>query len=302
MDQYSHRLANVLAGNTPLCATLEVTLLGPEIRFDGDTTFAVTGAVFALTLDDRPLASSACHRAAAGSVLRFGARARGARAYIAIDGGIDVPEVLGSRSTHVTSRMGGHEGRPLKAGDVLPLGESVGASSSTRADSDERALPLPRGGTRLRMIPGPQDAWFRSDAMAALAEGRYEVTPQSDRMGYRLKGAPLEHVPGAYMVSDVVPMGALQVPSSGQPILLLSDRQTTGGYPIVATVITADLPLAGQLAPGDWIEFRTCTAEEARAALIEQEERAVARGCSRAFLAVARRLQPSDVEDISSTN
>jgi allophanate hydrolase subunit 2 len=163
--------------------------------------------------------------------------------------------------------MGPFGGRPLKAGDVLPIGD---AKSDPAADGS--ALPLPDGGARLRVLLGPHDAMFAPAARDTLLQSRYLVTPESNRMGYRLHGAVLAC--RAEILSDATPIGSLQVPASGQPILLMADRQTTGGYPKIATVITADLPIAGQLAPGDWIEFEKCTraaavdALHARAALL----------------------------------
>ena len=160
--------------------------------------------------------------------------------------------------------MGPLGGRPLRAGDVLPVahaGESGGRASSPLV------LPLPDGGARLRVLRGPHDNLFADDALTILTQSRFIVTPESNRMGYRLDGPLLGEADVADMLSDATPMGSLQVPPSGQPILLMADRQTTGGYPRIATVITADLPIAGQLAPGDWIEFLECTRGEAIAAL-----------------------------------
>jgi len=188
---------------------------------------------------------------------------RGARAYLAVQGGVDVPVVLNSRSTHIVSAMGGHQGRALRAGDVLPL--EKGSGSPFRAIERKWApgpLFLPDGGARLRVISGEYGD--------LLAGKRYIISPQSNRMGYRLDGPSLSS--GAReILSSAVPTGAVQVPAGGQPILLMVDHATVGGYPIAATVIAADLPLAGQLAPGDWVEFEPCSLETADSAARERE-------------------------------
>src|SRR4030095_5699252 len=170
--------------------------------------------------------------------------------------------------THALCGLGGLGGRAIAAGDRLPLGNE-GTISPWRVVN----APSPRvdGGARLRVLPGPQLDHFPSDALEVLQKTRFTVTPQSDRMGYRLSGGHIPRIEGREMISDGAFIGALQVPPSGDPILLMSDRQTTGGYPQLATVITADLPITGQLAPGDWIEFQVCARHEAMSALIAQE-------------------------------
>jgi biotin-dependent carboxylase-like uncharacterized protein len=278
MDRRSHRLANALVGNAPDAAALEATLLGPELRFEQPVRVAITGADLGASVDGTAVAVDSVHACAAGSVLRFGGRRLGTRGYVALEGGIDVPRVLGSRATHIVSELGGIDGRALKAGDRLPLGEP-GSQMGRPAGAAPLAIA---GGARVRVMRGPQDEYFDEQAFDVLQRTRFVISPQSNRMGYRLvggsertrptvEGRPGPFGPGA-MISDATFMGGLQVPPSGEPILLMADRQTTGGYPQIATVITADLPLAGQLAPGDWIEFALCTRREAIAALKEQEE------------------------------
>jgi antagonist of KipI len=264
MDLFSHRLANALVGNQEEAATLEVTLIGPEIEFQEATTVAVAGAVFGLALDGVPVAINRAFDVAAGSRLRFGERLKGARAYVAVAGGIDVPVVLGSRATHLLTKMGGFEGRSLRRGDVLKSG-----SGPTAGRVIGSALRLPDGGAKLRVIPSP-------DGFGLVASTRYIVSPRSDRMGYRLEGHASPDRPTGTVISAAVPSGAIQVTPTGQPILLMADHATTGGYAVAATVITADLPLAGQLMPGDWVEFRPCSLAEADAARRDQE---AALGC-----------------------
>ena len=265
MDPFAHRLANALAGNERGAAMLEVTLQGPTLRFSDARTVAIAGAEFDLFLDDVQIGASS-FPVRPGGVLRFGERRRGARAYVAVSGGIDVPLVLGSRSTHLPTRTGGLEGRALVRGDRLPLGTPVSPARG-RAGIE---TPFRAAVTAVRVLPGPQDDRFSSDALAVLVSAPYYVTVDSNRMGYRLEGGALGHRAGADIISDATPMGSIQVPASGQPILLMAECATTGGYATIANVITADFPSAGQLAPGDWIEFEPCTREEALAALRER--------------------------------
>lgn len=267
MDAWSHRLANRLVGNPDEAAALEITLIGPDLEFESSATFAIAGAEFPAALDGVPVRLNEAMVAGAGSRLSFGVRTRGTRGYLAVAGGIDVEPTFGSRATHLLSGMGPTGGRALVAGDRLPIGTPV-RQGRLRAG---RPLALPAGGARLRVVWGPQDDYFTADALTALVTSRYQVTPQSNRQGYRLQGPALSHERGADILSDATPIGSLQVPASGQPILLMADRQTTGGYPKIATVITADLPLAGQLAPGDWVEFAACSLADARAALVALE-------------------------------
>lgn len=270
MDPMSHRVANALVGNGLDAATLEMTLLGPDLEFEDERLVAAAGAEFSLTVDGRPMPASAAFVVPAGARLRFGPRRSGARAYLAVAGGIAVPLVLGSRSTHIISGIGGLDGRPLRAGDRLPLGPSIAAGAATSLVSPR--APLPEGETRLRILPGPQEDRFVPGALETLCAAPYVIAHHSDRMGFRLEGPRLSHAGSADIISDATPLGVLQVPASGQPILLMADRQTTGGYPKIATVISADLAIAGQLAPGDAITFERCSPRDAIAALILQEQ------------------------------
>jgi biotin-dependent carboxylase-like uncharacterized protein len=166
--------------------------------------------------------------------------------------------------------MGGLDGRPLRPGDRLPLGETA-RTQRTAAALAEPIVPLPDGSVRLRVMAGPQREYFTAAALDVLQSAPYVVGQHSDRMGFRLEGPVLTHTRGADIISDATPLGVLQVPASGQPILLMADRQTSGGYPKIATVIAADISLAGQLGPGDIIQFVVCSLQEAMAALILQE-------------------------------
>jgi antagonist of KipI len=266
MDEYSHRLANRLVGNSPSAAALEITLIGPELVAYGDVTCAVAGATFELQAGGASVPMHTAFTLRAGDRLKFAQRSRGARASLAARGGFDVAPVFGSRSTSLISTMGPFDGRALKAGDFLPIATAATIAAAS-IDGAAVQLPLPDGGATLRVIPGPQQAFFTAQAYETLYGSRYVVTPQSNRMGYRLSGPTLQHATRADILSDATPLGTLQVPASGQPILLMADRQTTGGYPKIGIVISADVPLAGQLAPGDWVEFAPCSRDAAVEAL-----------------------------------
>lgn len=254
MDALSHAIANLLVGNDRDAGALEVTIAGPELRVERQSTIAVAGADLQPTLDGTPIELQKAIACQPGSVLRFGERRSGARAYVAVSGGLRVERRFP---------------RP-----AVRAGQTLGAGFSRRRPvrTVTTRAPLPTGGgARLRIMPGPQGDLASPAAFEALCAGRFTVSPQSNRIGYRLTGRTLPPGSGE-MISDATFPGAIQVPPSGEPILLLSDRQTTGGYPQVAIVIAADLRIAGQLAPGDWIEFATCSREEAVAALASQEK------------------------------
>lgn len=282
MDPFSHRLANALIGNAPGDATLEITLEGPELLFDDDRLVAVAGAEFAMTVDGHACDRGRLPPVRGGSRLKFESRLNGARAYLAVSGGVDVVPVLASRSTHVQSRMGGWQGRPLRPGDRLPLGPAAPQGAVARV-AGQSGVAKPEHPAVVRVLAGPQRNRFQENALDVLQSAPYLVTPASDRMGFRLQGQPIGHLRGADIISDATAVGSLQVPASGQPILLMADRQTTGGYPKLATVITADLGVVAQCAPGDSIVFQVCASGDALTALIARE---------RVLMAVETRDEP----------
>ena len=271
MDCFSATVANRLVGNAEKAAVLELTLKGPELQFERDTVIAVTGADLSPSINGISIPLWESIAVAGGSRLTFGPRRTGFRTYLAVAGGIDVPPVLGSRSTHCASETGGLQGRPLKQGDSLRGGqpvESLGSLIGKRLPG--RLLPHYGRSATLRVVPGPQRNSFPDASLATLTGSSYTVAAQSDRMGYRLTGPRVARHGSARFISDCTAMGALQVPPDEQPILLMADRQTTGGYPKIAVVISADLPLAAQLAPGDRITFIMRTLAEAHALLRER--------------------------------
>lgn len=271
MDWFSTIVANRLVGNPDQAAVLELTLKGPELEFQQDAVIAITGGDLSPAIDGLAAPCWQSIKIARKSRLRFGTPRLGSRSYLAVAGGIDVPVVLGSRSTHSSSRTGGMDGRPLQQGDLLYNGQpgrSTEHMIGTRLP--DQLLPRYKRPTVLRIIQGPQLDFFTDSALATLASSTYTLAPQSDRMGYRLTGPQIVRNGPARFISDSTAMGALQIPPDGQPILLMADRQTTGGYPKIAVVIAADLPLAAQLAPGDRVTFTPCTVEQAQKALHQQ--------------------------------
>lgn len=269
MDRAAHTLANRLVGNRDHDATLEITLKGPELLFEDEAIIALAGADLTPMIDRAEIALWTSLFVQAGSRLTFGARRAGGRCYLAVAGGIDVPIVLGSRATHVASRTGGLQGRALMPGDRLL--SAVPPSRGTAGRSVPASLRPPYSGeARLRIVPGPQCTVFGQEALQALASYSYRLSSQSNRMGYRLDGPPLAQPRTEPWISDGTAMGVLQLPPDGRPILLMADRQTTGGYPKPAAVIAADLPLAGQLVPGDAVTFAVTSLEEARTAFTLQ--------------------------------
>jgi biotin-dependent carboxylase-like uncharacterized protein len=264
MDREAFLLANRLVGNPDDAAGLECTLIGPRIEFTDERLVAVTGADMTPTLNGAAAAAWQGLRVRAGDVLRLGTARTGVRAYLAVAGGVATPLVLGSRSTYVRGRLGGLEGRALRKGDRLPLG-SVGAARPHRVRPER--VPVYGAEATVAVVLGPQDDRFTAAGIAAFLEGPYEILPQSDRMGARLKGPFIEHTRGHDIVSDGVPMGGIQVIGEGQPIVLLADRQSAGGYTKIATVCSFDLGRIAQLKPGGRLRFRRVTVAEAHAML-----------------------------------
>ena len=272
MDTFALRAANLLAGNDQGAAALEMTVLGPRIKFLNDTWFALAGADLSPALDGLPVPSWQTISAKKDSVLSFQGAQDGMRAYLAVAGGIDVPLVMGSRSTYTKAVMGGFEGRPLKAGDVLSSFDVASGAEFVELKLPEH-IQAPTYGHKhqVRVILGPQEKAFTSSGIDTFLSSEYTVTVQSDRMGYRMEGPVIEHVSGPDIVSDGIPLGAIQVPGDGRPIVLLTDRGTTGGYTKIATVISTDIGIFAQALPGDTVTFEAIAIEDAHAILHDQE-------------------------------
>ena len=271
-DPIALRIGNRLAGNPEDAAALEMTLLGGTFVFAEAAAIALTGANFGASLDDKPIETWTSVHVDPGQTLRLGATRTGARCYLCIYGGIEVKPFLGSASTHLLSGLGGFEGRPLRKGDVLRIGRVGGAFRTFRKRNiSKRALERLAPRKILRVTAGPQSDWFPKEAQEVFYGGTYRLTEESNRMGLRLEGAPISRVPGEEMLSEGVSLGAVQVTASGLPIILFVEQQTTGGYPKIANVISADLSSLGQLRPRDEIRFERVELETARTLFIEQE-------------------------------
>jgi KipI family sensor histidine kinase inhibitor len=258
-DIGSLRLANALVGNGPGAAGLEATLGRLGLRFGCDAVAAITGAPARVRISGpdgtaHEPAPETAFAVPAGSVLRLGSPGTGLRSYLAVDGGIDVAPDVGSRSADLLSGLGP---APLRAGELLRLGErgAAGLGQPGRT-ADGTALPIPRGQAELRVIAGPRQDWFTPGALEALTSGSYQVTAASNRTGLRLAGPPLRRRQVAELPSEGMAAGSLQVAHDGQPILLLADHPTTGGYPVIAVVRAVDVDLAAQLRPGQQVRFR----------------------------------------------
>jgi biotin-dependent carboxylase-like uncharacterized protein len=249
LDQPARALANRLVGNAPQAAVLETTLGGVALRALTPLVAAVTGAPAPVRVDGRPAPWGAPLRLAAGAVLELGAATDGVRGYLALDGGIEVPPVLGSRSADLLSGLGPP---PLTAGQLLPLGHPAGPPCWI----DPLPQPGPPRELVLRLDPGPRDDWFAAGTLELLASARYQVSPASNRIGLRLSGPPLTRRPGrGELPSEGMVLGAVQVPPDGLPVVFLADHPTTGGYPVVGVVPAADLAAAAQARPGTPVRF-----------------------------------------------
>lgn len=271
MDERAHRLANLLAGNAADAATLEVTLIGPVLRFNQACCVAVCGADFELARNGVSVAGNRPLVMRPGDELAFGARARGARAYLAVHGGFDLAPVMGSTSTYLRGQLGGWQGRALRRGDEIGLARPLATAGLDTLAQALWATRVHLGGAltapsrpKVRVVRSSQWSDFTPESCAALLTEPFRISPDSERMGYRLEGPALALSAPRQMISEAIPFGTIQVPASGQAIVLMADRQTTGGYPKIACVASVDLPILAQGAPGDHVRFELVDLEEAR--------------------------------------
>jgi antagonist of KipI len=268
-DPISLRLGNRLVGNTDGASALEMTLLGGTFLFPEGGIVALAGSDFDADLDGQQVSVWTPIQIGPRQTFRVGRTRSGARCYLCVQGGITVDHFLGSASTHILSGLGGFNGRALRKGDVLPITPAATTFRKRRISSQAFQHLSPR--KRLRVTSGPQNDWFAESAQRLFYTNVYRVTEDSNRMGLRLKGAAIvPHARGS-MITEGVSLGAVQVPDGGQPIILFVEQQTTGGYPKIANVISADLPSIGQLRPRDEIRFAQIDLETARTLLKEQE-------------------------------
>jgi antagonist of KipI len=271
MDVYSLITTNMLVLNDAGAACIETTLIGPQLEAKSNLTMAVTGGDCSPEVDGSPIPMWQTVTMKAGEVLSFGPMKSGCRAYVAIHGGIDVPIVLGSKSTYMRGGFGGLYGRRLKAGDLIsafdvsPLTEKYSFSP--------HAIPSFPSNLKIGVVMGPQNEMFTDQGIDTFLSNVYTVTSESDRMGYRLHGPLISHIDEADIVSDALLPGAVQVPQNGMPIVIMKDAQTSGGYPKIAVVTTPDINLLGQAKPNDTIEFSKVTQKQARNKYLQYEKR-----------------------------
>ena len=263
MDTRSASLANILVGNEETEGVLEVTIMGPTIEFTEDNIIAVTGGDLGAAIDGTPIERYAAIRVKAGQTLSFAMPKSGARAYVAFAGGLDVPVVMGSKSTNLKSKIGGFEGRKLEAGDEI----GFAAPKASLPNIAGRKLPVPEFSAKeheIRVVLGPQDDCFPQSSIDTFFNNVYTISNEYDRMGCRMQGEVIKHKVGGDIITDGISFGAVQVPSHGNPIVMMADHQTTGGYTKIGNVISVDLPILAQCMPGHKIHFKWISIEAAQ--------------------------------------
>lgn len=266
MDEFSFTVGNFLVESDKNNAVLEIPFLGPTLEFDFDISIAITGANLSPKINNQDVAMWKNIVVKKGDILSFGAVKSGARAYIAFAGEIDVPVINGSKSTLLKSKLGGFEGRQLKMGDIINIKNPRIVSKRNILPS--KYIPAYLNSEEIKVVLGPQDDYFTEKGIATFLNSEYTITKDADRMGMRLAGEMIEHKNKADIISDAAVFGSIQVPGNGQPIILLADRQTTGGYTKIGTVIKADLSKLAQMSPNGKIKFKKLNIEEAQAEYI----------------------------------
>ena len=289
MDALALRIGNLLVGNPENAAALEITLLGPQIYFAAEHIICLTGADLSPEINNNRVKMWRPIRIPKGSLLQFGKPALGCRTYLSISGSFAINPVLGSYATYLRAGLGGLNGIPLQAGDIIPCpGTNATANNLVRAFNPEdnpnsfisaswtitsQLYPKYELKPIIRVMKGPEYNWFKESSQANFWHYAYRVSPQSDRMGYRLDGTLLFLKEKSELLSGAVTFGTVQVPAQGNPIILMADHQTTGGYPGIAQVITADFSTLAQVAPGQNIFFKEASLSEAQELLFRQEQR-----------------------------
>jgi biotin-dependent carboxylase-like uncharacterized protein len=262
MDTFSLKAANLLVGNSPNDAGLEITLFGLELQALSSIQIAITGGVISPKINGEDVPMWQTLGIQRGEILSFGKVESGCRAYLAVRGGINTPLVIGSRSTCLRGGLGGISGRQLKIGDTIEAFDTQRLELEYKVP--EEHAPRFTNHFQAHVILGPQDDMFTEKGISTFLSSQYKVTLEADRMGYRLEGPLIEHRGKADIISDALLPGAVQVPKSGKPIVIMRDAQTTGGYPKIAVVISSDLSMLGQAKPNDVIEFNEVTLEQAQ--------------------------------------
>jgi biotin-dependent carboxylase-like uncharacterized protein len=270
MDDFATRISNMLVGNDEYEAVLETTLLGVEILFNCDEVIAITGSNMSPQINGNPVPMWTSLLVKSGDRLSSSGAISGLRGYVAFSRGLDVPEIMGSKSTFTRGNLGGFQGRKLAKNDEIKLGKKELSSSGSYLPDSYK--PAYMKDNTIRVVLGPQDDFFDKEAIKVFANSVYTITSEADRMGYRLDGPKINHIEGADIVSDGVVFGSVQVPGHGSPIIMMADRQTTGGYTKIATVITPDLSKLAQMSPGTTMNFEMVTVDESHSIYKEYEK------------------------------
>ncbi len=262
MDTGSLKRANWLVGNNNSEACIECTFAGPKIQFESNCQIAVTGATVQTFVNNHSEEQNKTLNVKAGDILHFGLAEKGLRFYISISGGIDVPKVMGSKSTYLRGKIGGFQGRKLEVGDVINFSETNTQIKQREINPNDLQEYKPL--QTIRILPGTEVSQFSAEGIKTFLTETYTISPLSDRMGYRLSGKPIKHLDNADILSSGIPIGSVQIPGDGQPIIMMADRQTIGGYTKIAHVISADMDLLAQMRPGEKIRFKEIKLEEAQ--------------------------------------
>ncbi|MBF4694426.1 5-oxoprolinase subunit C family protein [Fusibacter ferrireducens] len=272
MDSFAMQLANILVGNHRNDVVLEITMKGPSIEFTAKTYIALTGGKCPVTLDGNSVNMYETVCVHKGSILKIGQVYEGFRVYLAVRGSFDLPKIMGSASTYLRGRIGGLEGDKLRVGAVLSIKEISKNRYFNLRKMPEEVIPVYDDSIDVKVILGPEDDSFTPEGMKTFLGNEYILTHQCDRMGYRLEGAKIEHREGADIISSGISLGAIQVPSHGEPIIMMADRQPTGGYAKIANVISCDISRLAQLKPGDKVRFSAVRIDEAHQMIKAQEQ------------------------------
>lgn len=262
MDQLSLNIANLLVGNEPNEAVLEATMMGPKIKFNTEEIISITGADMDPKINNRKIPMWQSIKIRPGDILSFSGSKDGLRTYIAFKKILDIPVIMNSKSTFLRGEIGGYKGRSLKAGDIIDLKVKELTNNGSKLSS--KYITDYRDEDKIRVVLGPQDDHFNQENIDKFFESTYSITTESDRMGYRLDGPKIEHKDGADIISDGISFGSIQIPGHGSPIIMMADRQTTGGYTKIGTVITPDLSILAQMKPNTKIKFENISIEEAQ--------------------------------------
>ena len=270
MDQFAVQIGNSLLGNKANTAVIEITMLGPELEILNDCIICITGADLSVTIDSEPVKMWKSIHVKKNQVISFGTRKSGMRAYLCVQNGINVNELLGSRSTYTRGNFGGFQGRSLQVDDVLEGIDLALKTEFLNLSVSEEFIPKYDINKQIRVVVGPEFDSFTDESIKDFFNSSFIIGNSSDRMGYKLEGTTLKHKKKADIVSDAINIGTIQVPKDGQPIILMSDRQTTGGYTRIGNVISCDLPLIAQRIPGQKITFEKISVETSQKILREQ--------------------------------